>query len=89
MEKFDASAIVKEQKPDTVYAPFTPEQVKSLNGFQNSELWHPFTCGNDDCPHPPFEHSNLVAREDGWHCPRCNYRQNWAHKFMADFSWKV
>lgn len=49
---------------------------------------HPFTCGGTtgdgrDCRH------DLVATEDGWVCPACAYTQNWAHDFMADFSWKA
>jgi hypothetical protein len=46
---------------------------------------HPFTCGSDE--HTPGS-PKLVAREDGWHCSDpysegCDYRQNWAHAFMA------
>jgi hypothetical protein len=68
----------------TVRAPFTPEQVASLNGYQASGAVHPFTCGNDDCP---AEQAVLVAREDGWRCPACTYTQDWAHAQMADGSW--
>jgi ribosomal protein S27AE len=75
-------------KSDHIEAPFTEDQVKSLNGYQKSGYCHPFTCGNDKCPKPRFEHSILVAKSDGWHCPRCAYTQTWAHKFMADGSWK-
>jgi hypothetical protein len=65
-------------------APFTPDEVASLNGFQEACVWHPFTCGNDDCGHI------LVATEGGWTCPRqgCGYTQDWAHAFMADWRWK-
>ena len=73
---------------DRVDAPWTEDQVKSLNEFQKSGFVHPFTCGNDKCPHPRYEHSILIAREDGWHCPKCAYTQNWAHKFMTDWTWK-
>lgn len=57
-------------------APFTNEQVKALNEFQNSGMFHPFTCGK--C------RADLVAHQDGWHCPnpQCDYTQDWAHDFM-------
>lgn len=67
---------------EKITAPFTEEQVLSLNGFQASGVMHPFTCG--ECPRV------LVAIEFGWVCPRteCGYRQDWAHSFMADGSWR-
>ena len=68
-----------------VYAPFTAEQLASLNGYQASGVFHEFTCGNDDCP---ADHAVLVAAEEGWHCPSCSYTQDWAHEAMADGSWK-
>lgn len=61
-------------------APFTPEEVESLNGFQRWSGMHPFTCGW--CP------AVLCAGEEGWYCPDCDYGQDWAHSFMADDSWK-
>ncbi len=58
-------------------APFTAEQVVALNRWQQRGDIHPFTCGNDS------RHAVLVATEEGWHCPDCDYRQRWAHNFMA------
>jgi hypothetical protein len=29
----------------------------------------------------------LVAREDGWFCPECDYRQYWAHEWMGNWKW--
>ncbi len=72
-----------------VEAPFTEWQVKSLNAFQEHGTFHPFTCGNDNCPHPKYEHSVLYAQEDGWHCPNCDYTQNWAHAGMANWDWEL
>jgi len=60
-----------------IHAPFTPEQVRHLNEFQNAESVHPFTC---KCG------VNLVATEAGWICNECEYTQDWAHDFMADGS---
>jgi hypothetical protein len=62
---------------------FTTDQVESLNAYQNCGRWHPFTCGNH-CG------ATLIATTDGWVCPTtgCGYTQDWAHGFMADWSWK-
>jgi hypothetical protein len=65
-------------------APFTEDQVKSISEFQESPYWHPFTCGNDSC-----DHVTLGIARDGFFCPNChNWKQDWAHSFMADYSWK-
>jgi hypothetical protein len=60
-----------------IMKPFTPDQVEWLNRFQNDGRFHPFTCGCDGC------RSVLVATEEGWVCPDCDYTQDWAHGFMA------
>lgn len=59
-----------------VYPPWDEGQVASLNSYQASKYVHPFTCGGG-C------RQDLVAHADGWRCPTCAYRQNWAHDFMA------
>jgi rubrerythrin len=72
-------------------APWTDEQVSALNRFQTERQFHPFTCGGDrtDAAHRAYqaEHGGdfgqLVATKDGWVCPVCGYRQQWAHGFMA------
>lgn len=74
--------------PDTdriIRAPWTPEQVDALNAFQRRGGMHPFTCGGEHTPASPA----LVAYTDGWRCPQpygesCDYRQDWAHAFMAE-----
>ena len=63
-----------------IHAPFTPDQVSSLNAYQNANLMHPFTCGNNS------DHL-LIAREDGWTCPECDYQQKWAHDWMGNWKW--
>jgi hypothetical protein len=71
-----------------VFAPFTADQVASLNGYQRSGLFHEFTC---PLPHPGRA---LEATPDGWRCPGrdgggpCDYTQDWAHGWMADWSWQ-
>lgn len=68
---------------------FTPDEVESLNAYQASRSFHPFTCGGDrtDVNHLDGE-GLLVATEDGWKCSFCDYRQSWCHQFMKDWSWK-
>lgn len=65
-----------------VESPFTEDQVKSLNAYQASKSCHPFTCICGG-------HTALIATKDGWICPKCDYKQKWAHKFMADWTWKI
>ena len=69
---------------------FTPEEVKSLNEYQQAGYFHPFTCGsgNRTDKHHLDGEGLLVATENGWVCPYCNYVQNWAHDSMKNFSWK-
>jgi hypothetical protein len=77
---------------ERIDAPWTPEQVAALNAYQRRGDMHPFTCGGDraDAAHRRYAEEAgdgdwgvLVARQDGWVCPVCGYRQTWAHAFMA------
>lgn len=68
-------------------APWTDEQVKSLNEYQHSAPFHPFTCGKRD------GHQSdgvLIATNDGWTCPEpgCDYTQDWCHDDMANGQWR-
>ncbi len=63
-------------------APFSADTVIRLNAYQQSRAFHPFTCGGT-CG----GRSVLVAQEQGWVCPSCDYTQDWAHNFMADPRW--
>jgi len=75
---------------DTNQPIWTAGQVKALNDWQGCVHLHPFTCGNNrmDEAHIAYqkEHGGdfgqLVATENGWICPVCGYKQNWAHNFM-------
>lgn len=60
-----------------IKAPFTDDQVKHLNEYQNNDRFHPFTCGTVGCI------ESLVATNAGWVCPRDDYTQDWAWDFMA------
>lgn len=59
--------------------PWDQATVDGLNRWQARRDFHPFTCGNGDG-------GELVAQADGWHCPLCDYRQDWAWGFMATYS---
>ena len=63
-----------------IHAPFNQDQVASLNAFQQSGAFHPFTCAKGS--------HTLVATPEGWTCPQDDYTQDWAHDFMSDWSWK-
>lgn len=69
---------------DQVHVPFSADEVASLNAYQTSGFFHPFTCGEDNC-----HGIRLIAATNGWHCASqaCDYHQLWAHTFMADWSW--
>lgn len=34
-------------------------------------------------PEMQFNETILIATEDGWICPACDYKQKWAHGFMS------
>lgn len=57
--------------------PWNKDQIKNLNSWQTCGFFHPFTCGNEKC------RADLIATENGWKCPNCDYTQNWAHGFMT------
>lgn len=68
---------------------FTKDEVESLNAYQHSGVFHPFTCGgNRTDEHHLDGEGLLVAAEDGWYCPFCDYKQSWAHESMKNGSWK-
>lgn len=76
-----------------VVAPFTDDQVKSLNDYQVSGVMHPFTCGGcrDRLGIREGKFVNdrlLVATPAGWVCPTCDYTQDWAWAWMADETWE-
>lgn len=64
------------------HPPFTQDEIDSFHGYQNCGYTHPFTCGIQEC------RDDLVAREDGLHCPAGHYRQNWCWPWMVNWGWK-
>lgn len=80
-----------------VQAPWTDDQVSSLNCYQLCGPMHPFTCPNrGDGRHRPIQLSGggeadlgaLLATAAGWRCLTCDYTQDWAWTPMADWSWR-
>lgn len=74
-----------------INVPWSQVEVDALNAWQNCDMVHAYTCGGNrmDAAHRKYqsEHGGdfgqLVATTDGWMCPACDYRQNWAHGFSA------
>ncbi len=60
-------------------APWTPEQVRVLNLQQRDFRFHGYTCPNQGDSNHPGSHFLLLASEEGWRCPACDYTQSWAH----------
>ena len=71
-----------------IEAPWTPEQIETLNRLQRGELYgHPYTCPHrGEVPHHDNGHDTgcLLATKDGWLCPDCGYTQDWAHASSLD-----
>ncbi len=67
-------------------APFTADEVDSLNAYQREGVLHPFTCGQ--CLRDEQNDGVLVASGSGWHCPACDHVQDWCHDWMADWAWR-
>lgn len=65
-----------------IFAPFTDEQVEGLNKYQHSGAFHEFNCGGKN--HPKDSDKILIATNEGWICPNCNYTQKWAWEGMAN-----
>lgn len=65
-------------------APWTNDEVASLNGYQQAGYMHPFTYGDGD------EQVDLIATNEGWVAKKGGtVVQTWAHKFMTNWSWKL
>jgi hypothetical protein len=61
-----------------IHAPWTDEQIEGLRAWQESGMFHDYTCGRDGL--------TLVPTREGWIClaPDCGYTQDWAHAFSAE-----
>lgn len=69
-------------KNDKVYAPFTDEQVKNFNDFQDNERGiHPFTCCSPEgCERPGLlTDRTLIGTNTGLICRCGKYIQDWCY----------
>jgi hypothetical protein len=66
-----------------INAPWKVEQTAALNAYQKSRRFHPYTCGfnRTDKNHMDGE-GILVATANGWICPFCDYKQDWAAELL-------
>lgn len=67
--------------PELWRTPWTQEQVEALEDWQADPLLHPYVCPNRHTEAHSL--SNIQGRAltptaDGWVCPDCDYRQDWA-----------
>ena len=75
-----------------VKAPWTPDQVASLNGYQASEKYHPYTCRNRGASFHRWRLGDkgvLIPTTSGWICSDCDYTQDWAHAFTTSWAWRA
>ncbi len=67
-----------------IRAPWTEDQVNSLNGYQACGFHHPFTFGDEP------NKVDLIATTDGWVAIEGgSVVQDWAHSFMLNWEWKL
>jgi len=83
---------------EMIEAPFTDEQVRNINDFQNGGNRHPFTCCSPEeiteCTRAGkmvdgkyvqgTSGGLLIASNDGMVCPCGEYEQHWVYKIMTD-----
>lgn len=66
--------------PGLILAPFTGDQVKSINRFQSDGRLQPITCG---CG------KKMYAREEGMLCSMCFSSQDYAPKLTTNWAWTM
>lgn len=68
-----------------IKAPFTEEQIKSLEEWQKGIRFHPFTCcSHDGCDrNSQPNNGELIPTKDGLICPCGKWKQDWCHDFMV------
>lgn len=72
-----------------IQPPWAAEQIEALDRYQKNVRVHPYTCGGDRddeahrryaIQHGQTDFGILVPTENGWACPVCDYKQEWAHR---------
>jgi hypothetical protein len=67
-----------------INAPWTDDQVRSLNDYQEASYFHPFTYGEGE------EKVDLIATREGWIAKRGGpVVQTWAHEFTCNWQWQT
>lgn len=61
------------------FSRWTPEEVQSLDGYQNSNSFLPFICEKQHI---------LRATRSALKCAKCNFHLNWSYDWTLDWSWK-
>jgi hypothetical protein len=72
-------SVVEDASAKIITAPWTIEQVDTLNHYQRTEFVHPYKCPM----HDGGDHI-LVATRKGWICPHCAFTQDWASELMLE-----
>lgn len=73
-----------------IKAPWSLQEIENLNRFQNSNRFHPYTCGSDN--RMDKNHSNggiLIATTEGWICSGCTYTQDWCLDIMIQYTEEI
>lgn len=84
MQEIAYEFVPKDEPTKISLAPWSNDQVLSLNGYQECSRYHPFTYGDGD------EKVDLIATNAGWVAyPAGPVVQAWAHRWMADWSWDL
>jgi len=66
------------------HAPWSEDQVASLNAYQAARTMHPFTGSTAD-----GKKVDLIATSAGWIAEHGGpIVQDWAHGWMANWGWK-
>lgn len=80
LSRYDRMEGISMEIGPRVEAPWSQDQVNSLNEYQDAGCFHPFT----------HESKNLIATTDGWVVAIGEpVIQTWAHQFMTDWAWKA
>ncbi len=60
-----------------ITAPWTEEQVETLQKYQENSCVHPYTCECGEL---------LVPTTDEWECEVCSYTQNWFWEYSLEIA---
>lgn len=73
-------AILESDIVNKSFAPWTAEEIASINDYQRSNSFMPFVCS---------EMHALIAKADGLFCSRCpTFSLKWVYPWILDASWK-